>query len=95
MIEIYEDVAFVSYRFKPHFVTDEGGFLEFPFKCKTLSEKTGLACRVPFGWLITQCMSRAMKDYVTHSLGCMEIYECKESDCTQGYESELQNENRP
>ena len=36
-----------------------------------------------------------MKDYVTHTLGCMEMYECKESDCTQGYESELQNENRP
>ena len=43
MIEIYEHVAFVSYRFKPRFVTDEGGFLEFPFKCKTLSEKTRLA----------------------------------------------------
>ena len=54
-------------------LTDEGGFLEFPFKCNTLSEKTGLACRVPFGWLIDQCMRRAMKDYVTAILGCMEM----------------------
>ena len=74
-----EHVAFVSYRFKPRFVTDEGGFLEFPFKCKT-SEKTGLTCRVPLGWLIAQCRSRAMKDYVTHALGCMKMNECMESD---------------
>ena len=92
MIEIYEHVAFVSYRFKPRFATDEGGFLEFPFKYKTLFEDTGLACRVPLGWLIAQCRSRAMKDYVTHTLGCMEMDECMESDFTQGYEPELQKE---